>query len=95
MLLLQDYLIAEGYNGATARGDVVTFESKYYCSQDGTRCAELPAAVFCTCVWGYMYLTSATLTVPACGQCPKGLQQHSSSSPSYAHALQVGRLAQG
>lgn len=43
-VLLQDYLIAEGYNGATARGDVVTFESKYYCSQDGTRCAQLLAA---------------------------------------------------
>lgn len=37
---LQDYLIAEGYNGATARGDVVTFESKFYCSQDGTKCAD-------------------------------------------------------
>jgi hypothetical protein len=36
-LLLQDYLIAEGYNGATTRGSHVTFESKYYFSQDGSR----------------------------------------------------------
>jgi hypothetical protein len=35
--VLQNYLIAEGHNGATARGDHVTFESKYYFSQDGTR----------------------------------------------------------
>lgn len=36
-LHLQDYLIAEGYNGATTRGNHVTFESKYYFSQDGSR----------------------------------------------------------
>lgn len=35
--LLQDYLIAEGYNSATARGDTVAYQSKYYFSQDGVR----------------------------------------------------------
>lgn len=36
-LLLQDYLIAEGYNNATATGKAVHFEAKYYFSQDGAR----------------------------------------------------------
>lgn len=39
----KDYLIAEGHNQATARGQVASFESKYYFSQDGIRWADLPA----------------------------------------------------
>jgi hypothetical protein len=37
LMLLQDYLIAEGYNNATAKGQAVSFEAKYYFSQDGAK----------------------------------------------------------
>jgi hypothetical protein len=33
----QDYLIAEGYNNATAQGSAVSTTAKYYFSQDGAR----------------------------------------------------------
>jgi hypothetical protein len=35
--VLQDYLVAEGYNTATAKAKVVSFEAKYYFSQDGAK----------------------------------------------------------
>lgn len=35
---MQDYLIAEGYNHAVAKGNAVTLEAKYCFSQDGVRC---------------------------------------------------------
>jgi hypothetical protein len=35
--VLQDYLVAEGYNSATAKAKVVSFEAKYYFSQDGAK----------------------------------------------------------
>jgi hypothetical protein len=34
---VQDYLVVEGYNAATAKGKVVSFEAKYYFSQDGAK----------------------------------------------------------
>jgi hypothetical protein len=39
LLMMQDYLIAEGYNNATAKGKgkAVSFEAKYYFSQDGAK----------------------------------------------------------
>lgn len=38
----KDYLIAEGYNNATAKGKAVSFEAKFYFSQDGAKWADLP-----------------------------------------------------
>lgn len=34
---MQDYLIAEGCNTATVKGKAVSWEAKYYFSQDGVR----------------------------------------------------------
>jgi hypothetical protein len=39
---LQDYLVAEGFNLATASGSRATYESKFYFSQDGAKWADLP-----------------------------------------------------
>ncbi|KXZ53946.1 hypothetical protein GPECTOR_6g864 [Gonium pectorale] len=37
----KDYLIAEGFNTATSKAGVVTYETKYFYSQDGARWSDL------------------------------------------------------
>jgi hypothetical protein len=43
VLAWQDYLVAEGYNDPIYKAGSVTFEAKYYYSQDGVKWVDLVA----------------------------------------------------
>lgn len=88
--LLQDYLIAEGYNSATARGDTVAYQSKYYFSQDGVRSGTHAQLLWhqsnssgaCACMHKQLFKCSAVAAQTdtrwkgqACMHCPQWVEQ--------------------
>lgn len=96
-VLVQDYLIAEGHNQATARGQVASFESKYYFSQDGIRCvhklgssdAALDPRVLlppssCNYLLGPLVLQCSRSSIT---RCPAQLQAHLAVSCSRSAGL--------